>query len=316
MKEVPPEQFIAPSPSLLKGYAVAAIGALLVYVPWAAILFLQFVWRRRPSLNWLDAPTTALTLILHWIANIGTTIFDFDAPSGFERASMPSGIIAHECISAALLLLFAYALYTLIRRTPRRTWLFVVVIAAVFTLPQFALDFLKGGLRSTIPRYALPLFVTMTLSIAWLLADRITAPRAASWAWRTLTGLILAGGVASLVVSSRADYWWNKGSDAYLHVAQVIRSSSNPVLISPLEVSNTCQLLTFCHEIPPTTRIRAVFRKTDIPDLDDLTGDIFFFNPSPSQIHALKSKQYGFAIVDPDAPLWRVTTPAEAINPK
>lgn len=296
---------------LLKQYAVSAVTVLLAFFPWITILAIQFIWRHRISLDWLDSPVSTSTLFLHWIRNFATTFADFN--NGSVTFGMSGAAAATVCyfVASACVLLTVYALYRLCRNSPPRAWLFVMAVVAVFTIPFLAADLLKGGHRSLIPRYTLPLFAMAVVAVGWVVADRLRSSSAAArWAWRVAAAMIVVLSLNSLWRSSDAVFWWNKYVYAPVQIARTINMRKPAMVVSSLEGANTCQLLSICRRIKRNTPIRMVLGPDDIPSLTNISGDIFFIEPSEVQRQTLARQGYLLGSLDAQGDLWRIAKPA------
>jgi uncharacterized membrane protein len=287
----------------IRGFVTASLMGLSIYAVWGSLVIMQF-WQGRSGLGWIKAPMPAAALLVQYVQRLGAAFFDLNR-------SENAGSLIGNAAGFLVLALFIYSLYALYRRTPRRTWLFIITLAATFTIPIVGWDLLRGGFRCLVPRYALPLFVMMSLSVGWLLARGVDSPvRSSRWVWRTLTALIFAVGLGSLFVSSRADRWWTKGEPDSIHMAELIRRSPRPMVLSSLIGAHSGGLLTLCHMIPGDTVLRLVESETQLPALDGASGrDLFFIKPSLQQQRQLRQKRFTLSLVDAQGELWRITPP-------
>jgi uncharacterized membrane protein len=296
------------APAVLKGYFLSSALALLVYAPWGALI-IQQRWSGRSGLSWINGSIPISKLILHWIRNTGAAFIDFNGPGRLGGIPIEQGSIARYLVGTLLLLLMGYALWTLCRRTPRRVWLFILLLAGLFSLPMWALDLLKGGIRTQVPRYTLPLSLAAIAAVGWMLAMQTQSEgRKNRWAWRGLTGLLLAGGLLSLAASAGADTWWSKGTAETIAAAQTIRRSPRPLVMGSLQGDRATKLLSLCHRLPGDTPLKVVLSPTDLPPMGSAADrDVYFIRPSPQQRQRLRSDQFALSLIDPGADLWRIT---------
>jgi uncharacterized membrane protein len=295
--------------AILKGYFLSSALALLVYAPWGALIILQR-WSGRSGLLWIENSIPVSKLVLHWIRNTAAAFVVFNGPGRLGGITIEQGSIVRYLLGGLLLLLMGYSLWTLCRRTPRRVWLFIVLLAGAFSLPMWTLDLLKGGIRTQVPRYTLPLCLAAIASVGWMLAMQTESDgRKTRWAWRTLTGLLLAGGLLSLAASAGADTWWNKGAAQTIAAAQTIRRSPSPLIMGSLQGDRATKLLSLCRRLPGDTPLKVVLSPTELPPMDTAANrDVYFIRPSLQQRRLLRRDQFALSLIDPGADLWRITS--------
>ena len=116
-------------------------------------------------------------------------------------------------------------------------------------------DLISGGQRSTIPRYLIPAYLGIQLSMAYLLATKLTkfTNKIEHKFWQIATVLLISLGIISCGISSQAETWWNKYSSYY--DGEVARIIMFVVFYSIMFVHLTCLKSTLTKRISNVTRI-------------------------------------------------------------
>lgn len=86
----------------------------------------------------------------------------------------------------------------------------------------------------------IPCYLGMQISVAYLLAEKITSPTVTvqfQKLWRLVMAALLSIGIISCCIYLPADSWWNKDrSYINIPIARTINSASRPLLITDLWV--------------------------------------------------------------------------------
>jgi apolipoprotein N-acyltransferase len=147
-------------------------------------------------------------------------------------------------------------------------------------------DLLSGGLRSSVPRYLVPCFLAILLTVAYLLGHKIASVSSLQQKlWQSVMLLLISAGIISCVVYSQSQVWWNKKpSDTHVQAAMIINQTNRPLLITSYYHANFGELLSMSYLLNPKVQLQLV-SEPNIPQIPQGFSDIFVFNPSP----ALKS---------------------------
>jgi uncharacterized membrane protein len=276
----------------LRSYGLAAIGGILLYSPWI-IAFLHNEPSASKGWGWIIATTPPDILVKIWAANLTRGFFDPSVGDGDPFQVRLGYIDPSIYLSLPLLALIAYATYFLIRNTSRRVWLLPLLLMMATTLPLVLPDLVSGGLRSTIPRYQLPSYLGLQLTLSYLLATMLNPALNSQqrvWQqrfWQIVTATLLSLGVISCVQIAQATTWWTKYSDYHNgEVAEIINQSPNPLVLSDSEFN---RILALNHLLKPTVQFQLVAktkRATEIPadQLPTISGpysDIFLLETNP-----------------------------------
>jgi uncharacterized membrane protein len=261
-------------PKSLTSCLLATVTGLIAYLPWAAVIIIT---RSNLQPSWLNKNVPLRKMLRQWSYNFGSVFLD----TGGYLYGIGSPMI--DLISLSILFLAAYSIYFLCRRTPKRTWFFVLTLTGSAFVPLALADLIWGGQRSAIARYLIPSYLGMQLAFAHLVAARTFSP--SSWERRTgqaLLTLLIGAGIVSCAISSHAEAWWNKAASRNIpEVARIINRSSRPLVISDSSGLNPWNLISLSYRLYPEVRFRLAVdpKMLTIPEG---FSEVFVFNPSES----------------------------------
>jgi len=258
-------------------YLVASLVSVLAFNPWLQIILdnLDAIsdWRGVNTLPFIG-------LIGRWLLNLCHIFVDFYIGDRHNYDLYFSLTNPYLYLCFGILALVSFAFVFLIRTTPRKIWLFVVCLTVFPTLILMVPDLLQGGIRSTVPRYALPSVVGIQLAVAYLLGERIFSPQLPikrQQVWRSLLALVLTLGILSSLQISQAQTWWNKYSNYYdSEIAALINDVPEPALLSRA----TIRLASISYLLRPDTSMLTTRRNQPIlligkPDIFIYDLDIY-----------------------------------------
>ncbi|WP_293216192.1 MULTISPECIES: glycosyltransferase family 39 protein [unclassified Microcoleus] len=230
---------------------VMAIGlSLVAFLPWMVILVINKKAAKEATL-WANGDSNLLSLINNWSGNIGRVFWDF----GLNSQATSINLIGLMAATLILLAIVSYAVYFLCCETKKQVWLFLLVLMAVTAVAVMLPDVILGGIRSTKPRYLFPTYLAMQISVAYLLATKISALGVPSWKrqmWKVLTVVLLTGSVLSNIVSSQAETWWTKelGRENPV-IARRIDRAPKPLVVSDISEVTLGNILSMSHLLEP-----------------------------------------------------------------
>ncbi len=242
----------------LIAYLLAATTGVLIFSPWL-VIFLSNETLASQKWGWVVQDLPPLNFYQTWITNLVRGFLDvpFGDNDPFNVQFRPDDPTTY--LMVFILLLVVYAIYFLLRKTPKSVWLFVLLLMASTTLPLVLPDLISGGRRSTIPRYQLPSYLGIQLAIAYLLSTKLSTVAVGIWQqklWRLITVVLVSCGVMSCVLMAQSDTWWNKYTEYYnAQVASIINHSRSPLLCSE---SNYERILSISHQLDPKVRLKLV----------------------------------------------------------
>ncbi len=232
-------------------YVMVSVGVGIAFLPWVWVVATRLA-RLKKTTNWASSYNAdLLSRIGYWLHNLGIGFIDFDWPVSFTNP-----------FSYLLLAAVAYSTYQLYRHTPKRIWIFVVLLMSVSTLAQIVPDILSGGRRSLLPRYSLTAYLGIELAVAYAIAQVFGSPKD-KWTkdLKQRVGqrrgqqvgaiALLLGGVLSSLLIVQSPGWGKGSSTVNLTVAPQINQVEHPVVITDVEYF---YVLSLSYLVAPDTR--------------------------------------------------------------
>lgn len=282
----------------LIAYLLATTIGFIAFLPWIAVVLVNRVQAQSVT-AWTGVIKKPLGEMLKiWGINFSRVFLDFNYSS-------TDALIYQLFLALAIILLlalFCYSLYFLCRNTPQRIWLFILTSMGTIMLPFVIPDLVSGGVRSITPRYFIPCYLGIQLSVAYLLAHKIVGIKNTGQQkiWQFVMASLITLGVASSVINSQAKTWWhqtlNRDTPA---VAAIINQAKNPLVISN---SNSANLLSLSYLLNPNVqflykpkcytscniinrkhkKVEDIEDKPNLPNIPNGFSDVFLFEISPS----------------------------------
>ena len=268
-------------------YSLAMIAALLAFSPWI-IIVLNNLSRVQSTAAWTELKLPFGRLLQGWIIHLSCVFFDLNTGYKYLRPS-----------SLVLLVLVAYSIYFLLRKTPKDVWLFVLTLIGASALALVLPDLIFGGMRSIQARYLIPCYLGVQLAVAYLLAAKLAfSINRGRKIWQIIFIIILTGSIVSCAVSSQAEFWWNKSPDKHKYnsqIASIVNSTLRPLLISDdstlISDSFACRILALSYLLNPKVQLQLVL-EPNIPKIPDGFSDVFLFSPSEALRLSIEKQAY------------------------
>lgn len=284
------------STKALKSYALAFLSGMLLFSPWMLVIARTYQHVQHMT-SWTMIPMSSQDRIQAWGWNL-THLF-FDVGLGPENPIMMLSTVL-------IVMLVAYAVFYLCRQLPQRSWLLVMVLVVIIPGVLILLDLLKGGQRSTPARYFMPTYLGLEITVAYLLAHKLTIGQRQRL-WKGLTALLLTLGVASCLTISQVESWWTKVVDPdNAYVAGIINQAERPLVISTNSPTNPASILSLSYLVEPRVKFQLVI-DPNIPDIPAGFSDIFLFHPSGKLKEGLISRYGGQIQPVPQSTLLELT---------
>jgi uncharacterized membrane protein len=261
----------------LTSYLLSSLIGILAFVPWIWVIInapSQF-----DAQSWMNTKSSFVSICIRWAGIVSRAFLDLGVgpDDSFKR------LIPLIPLILLVLALIAYSLYFLYRHAPQRVWLFVFTLTGITALAFMLPDFVLGRRYGT-SRFITPCILGIQLSLAYLLATKITSPLISNQQqklWRLITVVLISIGVLSCTLSSQAQMWWNKLPDINKHypqIAKIINQTPQPLLITdapPIHLGTLSYLLDSKVQLQLVT-------DTNIPDIPKNFSDVFLFSTSDS----------------------------------
>jgi uncharacterized membrane protein len=238
-------------------FVAAVAGAFVLFVPWIGVMVLER-GAFRAGTDWTTASVPFSTLLRSWLVVFGLGVVD-------KKEGAVSVTVLQGLLFAAVIVVEVAALVVLRLRGPRSAWLFVASLIAASAAPLMLADIAAGGIRSAIPRYLAPVYLGLSIALAFLLSYSLAARSAGIRALASLLALATVGVAAvSYAGNTGARVWWNQDDGAApqnLAVSRALNRLDRPLLIS----TGVGTLLEMSHYLRPQTRIRVVLDGREPP---------------------------------------------------
>ncbi|MFP4296598.1 MAG: glycosyltransferase family 39 protein [Spirulinaceae cyanobacterium] len=270
-------------------FCIATIIGILAFLPWAIAVTLNLT-QATDQTGWTSVSMPLGQLLNQWLNNLNVVFIDgLDIPFAPLELILRYGVLA----------LSIYALYYLIRTTQTRVWLFVISLIGVMGLTLILPDFIIGGRRSAVTRYATPCYIGIELAVAYLLTTKMFSIHIQPlWrkVWQGFTIVLIMMGLFSQFKVARSVFWWNKGpSNRFPQMAEMIAEAENPLVITDGGLN---KMLAFSHQLDEDVSLYLLREEMPEFSLEDAT--IFFFNSSEGIIADLtQSPNYTLDEIQP-----------------
>ncbi|MEM1171149.1 MAG: glycosyltransferase family 39 protein [Cyanobacteria bacterium P01_H01_bin.35] len=294
-----------------KAYLLASFYGFLGFLPWLILLITHF-----DGINWVSKDLPLSNLFKRWFINLGFTFFDIQIGSSERLFDVKTLVFDNDAllqlntiwpyILGLILLLIIYSIYFLLKNAPRKVTIFILTLMAVTPISLIIPDLISGGQRSTIPRYSIPAYLGIQLSMAYLLGTKLTnlTKEIEHKFWQIVTVTLISLGIISCGISSQAETWWNKYSSYYdPQVARIINQTNQPLVIS----NHSARLATLGYMLRPDVKVLFV-EEPEVPKVPEGFTDIFVFRPEWSLISGLETQENSrLELVHDVGELWILT---------
>jgi len=243
-------------------YLVSSAIGWLLFSPWIFIILTK-ASRTSEAIDEGESSVEVSFLIYRWLRNLNRVFFDSNLGN----------------LNFILALFVVYALYILIRETPKMVWLLVLAIVGTNALALMIPDVLFGSRRSAGLRYLFAAYTGIQIAVGYLFSTKLQSLKV--WqqqAWRVIFILFLTVGTVAGAIDLQKEVTWNKSDDKakfYIPAAENIDRSTDPLLIT---AADPVQVLTLSYRVKPETKFQL------LPDdkIQTIPKDrsIFLFNPS------------------------------------
>lgn len=219
-------------------YALISIGIVITFLPWAWVIVSRASQLKKTT-RWASTyKTSIIERAQYWLHNIGIGFIDFEWPVSFTNP-----------LSYILLGAVVYSIYLLYRHTPKRVWLFVVLLMGISAAAQIVPDILSDGRRSLLPRYSLTVYIGIAIAVGYAMAHAFNNPNR-KLQQAGVAALLIGGVVSSLLIPQSLG--WAKGSSTIaIDVSPKINQVEQPIIISDTEYF---YMLSLSYYVDPSTR--------------------------------------------------------------
>ncbi|EAW35443.1 glycosyltransferase family 39 protein [Lyngbya sp. PCC 8106] len=235
-------------------------------------------------------------LMLFWLLNLNRIFFDVN------QGISPLNLTLYLTLGLTI-----YALYFLIKNTPKNVWLFILTLIGVPGMILILPDIILGGRGSTIARYAMPCYLGIQISVAYLLTEKLTTakiPSSQKKRWKWILYTLILSGILSCTVSLFHPVWWHKSYAKSRDIpisAKIINQSPSPLIISDEEPGRIMSLL---HQLKPNVTIQLMpeYQVPVLPNLEPFS-DVLLYRPTQRLIEGME-KIYNVKVEKPYETSW------------
>ncbi|MEG4939367.1 glycosyltransferase family 39 protein [Microcoleus sp. F4-D5] len=299
-------------------YLFATLVGLLIFLPWIFVFITHIGTANQLtshlSFYKLDNPFDLIAILLAQITRI---FFDVNFSSYtplINKDFWEIGHINYNILAgiSSVILMF-YILYFFRNARFTKFSLFLILLGATPSVCLLLPDLILGGIRSTVFRYQLPLYLSLQIAVAYVLGIHIFSEK--HWQqkiWQCLMVGFLLAGLVSDVMLFKADTWWLQIGNQYpIATAKYINKFDNPLLVSSNHSYNIGSLLILNHLLNSNINLLIV-QDDRRPLLPQEVGNIFLFDSDMTNSQNLlarfkEDQTYSLRLSDePFTELWQV----------
>jgi len=267
----------------IQSFLLANLVGFAAFLPWLITVLIHLSNFKDKSSWILNHKLSILGAVRLWSENISLSFVDPRASEyfGFGRFGL-------YFLIPFIVILAIYSLYFLCTKTSKHAYLFVLTLFASTALPLIVADLILGGNRQIWPRYLIPCFIGVQISVSYLLATKTFSLDLAHTnrkrrLWLLITVTFVTAGILFSSVIAQANTWWNKyEGGVIIQIAQLVNQAEDPLVI----VNRSRPASVLYYEFDPDVRLLFVSDQKLEVDPSQMDGSIFLLNPSD----ALKSE--------------------------
>lgn len=272
---------------ILVAYLVASSLAILSFTPWLFKVVTNLGTAQRMT-DWTSEPAPFIDLMKTWVRNLSDIFMSWHYE--YEKKLFLSEESFVTYFGIAIVILIVYSFYFVCRRTSKKVWLFILALTGVTALAFVLPDVFLGGRRSALSRYLFPCIVGIQVTVAYLLATKISSNLSGTWRikiWSIVTLVLISAGVLSCTISSQTDTWDGR-EDFTIQASRIINQTPQPLVISDGDI--VYGLMPLNYRLAPHVRLLLVSQST-VSAIPDGFSDVFLFSASQELHTELEEKQ-------------------------
>ncbi|GAX43738.1 hypothetical protein NIES4075_47530 [Tolypothrix sp. NIES-4075] len=298
----------------LLNYLVGTIAAFLMFLPWLIAIVTHLSTALELTSGWairrIDNPFELMAIFL---IRVSRTFFDLNFTSDrivFNSLAMEGYLFYSIPTLIFSLFLIIYLILFFVKVPQNKTSLLIFLLGGLPSLLLVIYDLIFGGSRSLQVRYQLPLYLSLEIIVAYVLAFYISQEQ--TW-WQKIGQFIIVGllivGLVSDVKFFQAENWWTQSDSKFIkQTSQVINQSEKPLLIINNSPVNLGGILTLSHYLP---KVRLLpIADSELLPIPQNYSQILFMQNNSSLFHQLKQdKSYHLKVIKvlnpPPGGLWQ-----------
>ncbi|WP_346292604.1 glycosyltransferase family 39 protein [Sphaerothrix gracilis] len=253
-------------------YLLSLFASVVAFAPWGWLIAIN----SGQMSDWRQQKIPLLMLVKAWLSSLSITLWDFYGDGLWSISNKEFLLIFF------LLVLFGYAFYCLIRGTSRKSWLFILVLILVPWLFLALPDLIKGGIRSTIPRYLMSCYLGIQLATAYTFGTKISLNPTSFLQrriWKFILYITLSISLFSCLTYSQAKVWWNKSNNVdNPKISKLINKSESALVIARLTSNDGRSILSLSYSLEPNVQLQLLHDEFNAPKIPDGFADIFLYS--------------------------------------
>jgi len=277
---------------------LAWLVSIILFAPW-----LRTLMKHKSLIYEVNAwtgtrPDSFKLLIKLWGFHISNNFVDIFRDDVISQIFSGINVWRNLAFPGVYIFLFSYAAYILIKTSSQRVWMLLVSLFLIPVVLLMVPDIVIGGIRSAISRYFVQWYIVIPIIFAYLIAHGISQPqRIKQRFWQGAFVVMISLSIISCVISSQADFWWNKSGLGLntLRSTKVINQATKPLIITDLKGSNYGDMLALSHRVNPQTKFQFI-SESDLSTIPPGFSNIFLYNPSTALIDKFQVKYSAEAI--------------------
>lgn len=279
-------------------FLLASAFGFFTFLPWFKIAIANSS-TIQDTTSQLQSKISLTELIQLWLFNLSRIFIDLDSRG--EILNFPHSGLIKIFIVFSLVLLLASSIYFISRQTSKQVWLFISTLTGITAIVLIVPDLILGGIRSTMPRYLVPCYLGIQITVAYAIynlfqyqinLNKILHFKIFNKKYVDLGQLIfvllISAGILSCTMSTQAETWWNKyGSYYNPQIAQIINQGDSPLLIANSYVPRVFSL---SYLLEPKVKIKFEEEK-NIGQTPDSFTEVFLYRPSDQLLSRLENQK-------------------------
>ncbi|BAQ64172.1 glycosyltransferase family 39 protein [Geminocystis sp. NIES-3709] len=247
----------------------------VLFIPWLTITFINFSLLKDKT-SWTNTQQSLAFLANLWGLHFSSLLIDVGLPL-YHWASY--------IFISAIFALIIYSFYFLIKNTDKNIWFYLLLLGVIPTLGLILPDIILGGIRSSMTRYFFPAYLSIYLTISYILGNKIEQK---SKTWSVIIAIIFTFSIISNIISHNTTTWWNKAPSYYnTDIAEIINQSEKPLLITDDFQINRGNIISISYQLKPNINLQLLKDYSRIKYTKEFK-EIYIFNPSSELVNKLE----------------------------
>ena len=262
----------------LIAFILSGISSVILFIPWLIVIVNNYQVLQGKT-DWTNIPRPFIDLLSAWELHLNSIFIDIHPAVGLATAPRLTPII---------LVFLGYTIYFLYRRTPLKTWLFIVSLIIIPALGLILPDLISGGQKSIMVRYFMPSVVGIQVAIAyWLVEEKYTYHKIKL----AVATILIISGIISAIVSSQTPTWWNKVVGYHNpEIAAFANQYERPLIISNNHDINVGTLISLSYLFAPQVKLMLV-EKPKVPTIPEGNfSEVLLWNVGDTVFEEFKQK--------------------------